>query len=94
MLADKDTFIATGGTEEYWINRDLNIKVNYEVKIQQGSLFSLVLIAAAIWYKAYDMKYFYHLDLNENRELTLKNILAMLTQPHPFLLKKSPRYFP
>jgi hypothetical protein len=76
MQADKDAFIATGGTEEDWANRDLNINVNYEVKYQQESLLSFILSADESWYNAYDMKYFYNLDLKDNRELTLKDILG------------------
>ena len=76
MQADKDAFIATGGTEEDWAKRDLNIKVDYVVKYQQGGRLSLILIADESWYGAYDMKYFYNLDLKENKKLTLKDILG------------------
>ena len=76
MQADKDAFIATGGTEEDWAKRDLNIKVDYEVKSQQGDRLSLILTTDESWYGAYDVKYFYNLDLNENRVLTLKDILG------------------
>lgn len=76
MQADKDAFIATGGTEEDWKKRDLDINVNYEVKYQQSNLLSLVLSADESWYGAYDMKYFYNLDLNENKALTLKDVLG------------------
>ncbi|MDF2845976.1 MAG: hypothetical protein K0R00_4402, partial [Herbinix sp.] len=76
MQVDKDAFIATGGTEEDWTKRDLNIKVNYEVKYQQGSLLSLVLSADESWYGAYDLNYFYNLDLKENKVLTLKDVMG------------------
>jgi hypothetical protein len=76
MQADKDAFIATGGTEEDWAKRDLNIKVDYEVKSQQGDRLSLILTTDESWYGAYDVKYFYNLDLKENRKLTLKDILG------------------
>jgi hypothetical protein len=76
MQADKDAFIATGGTEEEWAKRDLNIKVDYTVKYQQGNLLSLVLSADESWYGAYDIKCYYNLDLKDNRKLTLKDVLG------------------
>jgi hypothetical protein len=76
LQADKDAFIATGGTEEDWAKRDLDINVDYEVKYRQGNLLSLVLSTDESWYGAYDMKYFYNIDLKQNRELTLKDVLG------------------
>ncbi|HWT75142.1 MAG TPA: RsiV family protein [Mobilitalea sp.] len=76
MQADKDAFLATGGTKEEWAKRDLNINVDYEVKYQQGNLLSLILSADESWYGAYDLKYFYNLDLKNNKKLTLKDILG------------------
>jgi hypothetical protein len=76
MQADKDAFIATGGTEEDWAKRDLNIKVDYEVKYQHENLLSLVLSADESWYGAYDIKHYYNLDLDDNRKLTLKDVLG------------------
>lgn len=76
MQADKDAFIATGGTEEDWKSRDLNINVDYEVKYQKGNLLSLVLSTDESWYGAYDMNMFYNLDLKNKKELTLKDVLG------------------
>ena len=76
MQADKEAFLATGGTEADWAKRDLNINVTYEVKYQQGNLLSLILSTDESWYNAYDMKYYYNLDLKENRALSLKDILG------------------
>ncbi len=76
MQADKEAFLATGGTEEEWNKRDLEINVDYEVKYQQGNLLSLMLSADESWYGAYDVTYFFNLDLNENKELTLKDVLG------------------
>ncbi|MBP1754774.1 MAG: hypothetical protein H6Q59_1172 [Firmicutes bacterium] len=76
MQADKEAFIATGGTEEDWAKRDLNINVDYKVKYQKANLLSLVLSTDESWYGSYDMKYYYNIDLKQNKELTLKDILG------------------
>ncbi|MDF2543886.1 MAG: hypothetical protein K0S47_3604 [Herbinix sp.] len=76
MQVDKDAFISTGGTEEEWANRDLNIKVDYTLTYHQGNLLSLVLAADESWYGAYDIKFYYNLDLKDNRKLTLKDVLG------------------
>lgn len=74
--ADKQAFLATGGTEEEWAQRDLNINVDYEVKYQKDNTLSLVLTADESWYGAYDLTYYYNLDLENNRELTLSDVLG------------------
>lgn len=76
MQNDKDAFIVTGGTEEDWAKRDLKINVDYEVKYQQGNLLSLVLSADESWYSAYDIQFFYNIDLKQNKQITLKDILG------------------
>lgn len=72
----KDAFFATGGTEEEWAGRDMDINVDYEVKYQQGRILSLVLSADEGWIAAYGERHYYNLDLVENRRLTLKDILG------------------
>jgi phage gp46-like protein len=74
--ADKEAFIATGGTEEEWAQRDLNITVDYEVKYEQGNLLSLVLMTNESWYGAYDLKYYYNMNLEDNKKLMLKDVLG------------------
>ncbi len=76
LATDKEAFIATGGTEEEWAERDLNIFVDYEVKHEQGNLLSLVLVANESWYGAYDLKYYYNINLEENKTLTLEDVLG------------------
>lgn len=74
--ADKEAFLATGGTKEEWDKKKLDINVNYEVKYQQDEILSLVLNTDESWYGAYNLKYYYNLNLKENRELTLKDLLG------------------
>jgi hypothetical protein len=76
MQSDKIAFISTGGTEEEWATRDLNINVDYEVKYQHDNLLSFILSTDENWYGAYDLMYFYNLDLTKNRVLTLKDVLG------------------
>lgn len=76
MQADKDAFIATGGTEEEWAKKNLDVNVDYEVKYQKEDLLSLVLTADESWYGAYDLRYFYNLDLKNNKKLSLKDVLG------------------
>ena len=76
LQADKEAFIATGGTEEQWKERDLNIKVDYKVQYQHDNRLSIVLTADESWYGAYDLKYFYNLNLEDNTKLTLQDVLG------------------
>jgi hypothetical protein len=76
MQADKEAFLETGGTEEEWNKRDLTINVDYNIQYQQGNIISLMLTADESWYGAYDVAYFFNIDLSENKELTLKDVLG------------------
>ena len=72
----KEAFFATGGTEEEWGNRDIAVNVDYEVKYQQGNILSMVLITDEAWVSAYGVRYYYNLDLSQNRQLTLQDLLG------------------
>ena len=72
----KEAFFATGGTEEEWGNRDIAVNVDYEVKYQQGNILSMVLITDEAWVSAYGVRYYYNLDLSQNRHLTLQDLLG------------------
>lgn len=72
----KKSFFAAGGTEEEWNERDITINVDYEVKYMQGNRLSLVLITDEAWVNAYEVHYYYNVDLAENRELSLKDMLG------------------
>jgi hypothetical protein len=76
LEADKEAFLTTGGTEEEWAERDLDIHVDYEVKYQKENLLSLVLTANESWYGAYDLTYYYNINLEENKNLTLEDVLG------------------
>lgn len=76
MQADKEAFLETGGTQEEWEKRDLTINVDYKIQYQQGNLLSLMLTADESWYGAYDLAYFFNIDLSKNKQLTLKDVLG------------------
>ena len=76
MQADKEAFLETGGTEEEWNKRDLTINVDYKVQYQQGDILSLMLTADESWYGAYDVAYFFNIDLSKNKKLTLEDVLG------------------
>ena len=72
----KDAFFATGGTEEEWGGRTMDINVDYEVKYQEGSVLSLVLRTSEVWVAAQELRYYYNIDVAQNRALTLKDLLG------------------
>lgn len=72
----KEAFFATGGTEEEWGDRTMDIDVDYEVKYQEGSVLSLELSTFEGWVSAQELRYYYNIDVAQNRELTLKDLLG------------------
>lgn len=72
----KEAFFATGGTEEEWGGRTMDIDVDYEVKYQEGSVLSLELSTFEGWVAAQEFRYYYNIDVAQNRELTLKDLLG------------------
>ena len=72
----KEAFFATGGTEEEWGGRTMDINVDYEVKYQEGSVLSLVLSTSEAWVSAQELRYYYNIDVAQNRELSLKDLLG------------------
>ena len=72
----KEAFFATGGTEEEWGGRTMDINVDYDVKYQEGSVLSLVLTTSEVWVSAQELRYYYNIDVAQNRELTLKDLLG------------------
>lgn len=72
----KEAFFATGGTEEEWGGRTMDITVDYEVKYQEGNYLSLQLVTAKGWVSAQEERHFYNLNLAENKILTLREVLG------------------
>ncbi len=72
----REAFFATGGTEEEWAGREMDVIVNYEVKSRSDSRVSFVVSFGEGWVSAMEERYYYNLDLAENRDLTLRDYLG------------------
>lgn len=72
----KKAFLETGGTEEQFKEKDIKVDVNHEVKHEGDSMISIVLTANENWSNAYGVQYFYNLNLEDGREITLKELLG------------------
>ena len=72
----KNAFFATGGTEEEWAGREMDVIVEYEVKSQTDSRVSFVVTLAEGWVASMEERYCYNLDLAENRDITLAELLG------------------
>lgn len=72
----KDAFFATGGTEEEWAGREMDVTVDYEIKSQTDSRVSFVVTFAEGWVTSYEERCYYNLDLAGDRELTLRDLLG------------------
>ena len=69
-----DAFIETGGKPEEFMKRE--IEVNYEIKCASDKYVSFVINKWETWANAYCQQYFYNLDMETGRELTLKDLLG------------------
>ena len=56
----KDAFLATGGTEEEWADREMNVLIDY----------------AEGWVAAMQQRYCYNLDLANDKDITLADVLG------------------
>lgn len=72
----REAFFATGGTEEEWGGREMDVIIDYEIKSQTADRVSFVVTFAEGWVSSYEERYCYNLDLAENRELTLRDLLG------------------
>ena len=72
----KDAFFATGGTEEEWGDREMNVIVDYEIKSQTDTTVSFVVNLFQGSFNAYNSQYFYNLDLENDKDITLADLLG------------------
>lgn len=72
----QDAFFATGGTEEEWAGRTMDVSVDYEIKSQTDTRVSFVVTMAEGWVASFEERYCYNLDLAEDRPLTLRDLLG------------------
>lgn len=72
----KEAFLATGGTEEQWAEKDNTVSVTYDIKSQTDATVSFVVDSYVSIANAYQEQVYYNLDLAENREITLADLLG------------------
>ena len=72
----KQAFLETGGTEEEWAERTIDVNVNYEVKHQSDTKLSLLVDAWISWFNFQEERHFYNIDLVTGKELTLTDLLG------------------
>ena len=72
----KEAFLATGGTEEQWGDREMNVIVDYEIKSQTDTTVSFTVDFAEGWIASMQERYCYNLDLAEDRDITLADVLG------------------
>lgn len=72
----REAFFATGGTEEEWGGREMDVIIDYDIKSQTGDRVSFMITFAEGWVSSYEERYCYNLDFTENRDLTLRDFLG------------------
>ena len=72
----KTTFLESGGTEEEWQARDIEVNVNYEIKHQNETTLSLFIDGWISWFNFEEFRKFYNIDLVTGKELTLTDLLG------------------
>lgn len=72
----REAFFATGGTEEEWAGREMTVIVDYDIKSQTDSRVSFVVTFGEGWVSSMEERYYYNLDLAEDRDLTLRDVLG------------------
>lgn len=72
----KAAFLESGGTEEEWNTRDIEVNVDYEVKHQSETTLSLLIDGWISWFNFEEVRKFYNIDLMTGKELTLVDLLG------------------
>ena len=72
----KEAFLETGGTEAEFEQKNIQIRVDYEVLSQTADSVSFVVRGTESWVSAYAITEYYNLDLNSLKDITLKDLLG------------------
>lgn len=72
----RKAFFATGGTEEEWGGREMDVAIDYEIKSQTEDRISFTVSFSEGWVSAHRECSYYNLDLAEDRVLTLRDVLG------------------
>lgn len=74
--AYREAFFATGGTEDEWGGREMDVIIDYEIKRQTETQVSFLVSFSEGWVASHEERCYYNLDLAENRDLTLRDFLG------------------
>lgn len=72
----KQAFLQTGGTEAEFAAKDIQVKVDYEVKSQTTDIVSFVLTGSQNWSASTVERYYYNLRLSDGSVVTLQDLLG------------------
>ena len=72
----QEAFFATGGTQEEWGDRQMDVIIDYEIKSQTDTTVSFVVDFGECWVSAQEQRYCYNLDLENDRDITLADLLG------------------
>ena len=72
----KATFLESGGTEEEWLARDIEVNVNYDIKLQSETTLSLLVDGWISWFNFEEFRKFYNINLVTGKEMTLTDLLG------------------
>ena len=72
----KEAFLATGGTEEEWADREMNVLIDYQIKSQTDTTVSFVVDFAEGWVASMQQRYCYNLDLANDKDITMADVLG------------------
>ena len=72
----KNAFIATGGTEEEFKNKNIEVVVNYEIKSDNDKYISFVLTMYESWTSSSAKYQYYNLDSKTGEVVTLESLLG------------------
>ena len=76
ILDYKEAYLATGGTEEGFKEKNINIMVDYEIKADNEQYASFVLEMVESWIASSTRYEYYNLDSKTGEKITLQDILG------------------
>lgn len=76
IAAYKEAFLATGGTEAEFDAKNIQVKVDYEVKSETADYVSFVLSGSQDWNASTVQRYYYNLRLSDGSAITLQDLLG------------------
>ena len=72
----REAFLATGGTEEEWARRSMDVVVDYQIMSQTDTTLSFMLDLSQCSFSAAEERHYYNLNLAEDRDITLEELLG------------------